>query len=106
MKNLLLLTLFLALGTAIAQEAKTSTQVFWENLESICGKAFVGEVLEAPDDDTFRDHELVMHVRSCEENRIRIPFYVGDDRSRTWVLKLENDRILLKHDHRHQDGSE
>lgn len=47
-----------------------------------------------------------MHVKSCEENRIRIPFNVGDNRSRTWVLTLENDRILLKHDHRHADGSE
>lgn len=47
-----------------------------------------------------------MHVRSCEDGRIRIPFFVGDDKSRIWVLTFENDRIQLKHDHRHQNGSE
>lgn len=45
-----------------------------------------------------------MHVRSCEKNRIRIPFFVGDDRSRTWVLTRKKDRLTLKHDHRHEDG--
>lgn len=47
-----------------------------------------------------------MHVRSCAENQIKIPFFVGDDKSRTWVLTFDNDVITLKHDHRHQDGSE
>ena len=46
-----------------------------------------------------------MHVRSCEENRIRIPFFVGDDKSRTWVLTFDSDQIQLKHNHRHEDGS-
>lgn len=106
MKKILLLSLFLGMGTAFAQEDENNTQVFWESLELLCDKAYVGEVLEAPADDTFRNHELVMHVRSCEEDRIRIPFFVGDDRSRTWVLTREDDRIMLKHDHRHEDGSE
>ncbi|GAA0879274.1 hypothetical protein GCM10009119_22420 [Algoriphagus jejuensis] len=48
-----------------------------------------------------------MHVRSCEDGRIRVPFFVGEDRSRTWVLtREENGLIQLKHDHRHEDGSE
>ena len=47
-----------------------------------------------------------MHVRNCDENTIRIPFFVGDDKSRTWVFTYKNDRIQLKHDHRHEDGSE
>jgi hypothetical protein len=45
-----------------------------------------------------------MHVRSCETDRIRIPFFVGENRSRTWVLTRKGDRIELKHDHRHQNG--
>jgi hypothetical protein len=45
-----------------------------------------------------------MHVRACEGNRVRIPFFVGEDKSRTWVLTRQNKRILLKHDHRHEDG--
>ena len=31
--------------------------------------------------------------------------FVGEDRSRTWVLTVRDNRILLKHDHRHQDGA-
>jgi hypothetical protein len=58
------------------------------------------------DDTTFKDKELVMHVRACEKNRIRIPFFVGADKSRTWALtRLKNGRIMLKHDHRHEDGT-
>ena len=31
---------------------------------------------------------------------------MGEDKSRTWILTLENNRITLKHNHRHEDGSE
>jgi hypothetical protein len=46
-----------------------------------------------------------MHVRECSDDRIRIPFIVGEDRSRTWILKRHGDRLQLEHDHRHADGS-
>lgn len=79
--------------------------VFWNELQKLCGNAYQGTVAAAPaDDTTFRDKSLVMHVRACEKNRIRIPFLVGDDRSRTWVLTRVGNRIILKHDHRHEDG--
>ena len=48
-----------------------------------------------------------MHVRSCEDGRLRIPFFVGEDLSRTWVLTMDKEQLIqLKHDHRHADGSE
>ncbi len=47
-----------------------------------------------------------MHVRSCSDDVIRIPFTVGENRSRTWVISKKGDRLLLKHDHRHEDGKE
>jgi hypothetical protein len=47
-----------------------------------------------------------MHVRECSESEIRIPFHVGDDRSRTWVVERTDEGLRLKHDHRHSDGSE
>lgn len=106
MKKYILSIIFLSVGTALAQDTKPNVQVFWENLKAHCGKAYVGEVVEGAENDPFRQETLVMHVRSCEENRIRIPFFVGEDRSRTWVLTLKDDRILLKHDHRHEDGSD
>lgn len=90
-------------------QAKTAagSDTFWAELQKLCGKAFAGTVAAAPaDDTTFKDKELVMHVRACEKDRIRIPFFVGADRSRTWVLTRQKDgRILLKHDHRHEDGT-
>ncbi len=94
----------------IAAEAEqknlNQSSIFWTELEKLCGKAFSGVVENAPaDDTTFKGKELVMHVRSCEKDRIRIPFFVGADKSRTWVLTRKNDRILLKHDHRHEDGT-
>jgi hypothetical protein len=84
----------------------TEANAFWESLQTLCGKSFEG-TLELPEnDEDFGGKRLVMHVRSCEDNVIRIPFFVGDDKSRTWVLTFEDDRIQLKHDHRHEDGSE
>jgi hypothetical protein len=80
---------------------------FWSNLQALCGHAYAGEVLEAPaGDTTFANRDLVMHVRVCEADRILIPFHVGEDRSRTWVLTRTDAGLRLKHDHRHEDGSE
>jgi hypothetical protein len=31
---------------------------------------------------------------------------VGEDRSRTWILSRTDAGLRLKHDHRHEDGSE
>lgn len=82
------------------------SQEFWSSIEKVCGNAYEGKVIAAPENDEFRKVELVMHVRSCKENELRIPFFAGEDRSRTWVLTIKNDKIMLKHDHRHEDGSE
>lgn len=57
--------------------------------------------------DGFTGEKLVMHIRSCENNTIRIPFFVGDEKSRTWVFTINTDKLIqLKHDHRYKDGSE
>ncbi|MBA2244630.1 MAG: hypothetical protein H0W11_06715 [Gemmatimonadetes bacterium] len=82
-------------------------QTFWSNLQQLCGQAFRGTQREAPaGDTTFVNRELVMHVRECTEEGIRIPFHVGQDRSRTWVLTRTDGGLRLKHDHRHEDGTE
>ncbi len=79
---------------------------FWDALQEHCGNSYSGTVLEAPENDDFRGKKLVMHIRSCDDRVIKIPFFVGDDRSRTWILTRKDNRIQLKHDHRHQDGTE
>lgn len=102
---ILFLIILAAIPTTIAAQTGLPNVVFWKELQKLCGKAFAGTVAAAPaDDTTFKDKALVMHVRSCEPNRIRIPFVVGDDRSRTWVLTRKGARIELRHDHRHADG--
>jgi len=79
---------------------------FWSRLQALCGKAFEGQLIETPEgEDGFAGQRLVMHVRECGDAVIRIPFMVGEDHSRTWVLTHKSDRIELKHDHRHEDGS-
>ena len=87
-------------------KADVGSVVFWTELQKLCGKAYAGTLASAPENDVdFKGKELVMHIRACEKNQIRIPFFVGADKSRTWVLTQKKDRILLKHDHRHADGT-
>ena len=81
--------------------------VFWASLQNLCGQAFAGTIVESvPPDTSFAGKELVMHVRQCDPEVLRIPFHVGEDRSRTWVISRTPDGLRLKHDHRHEDGSE
>lgn len=93
--------------TAAAQGRAPTHDEFWSRLRTLCGRAFEGRLLDAPaGDETFAGKRLVMHVRSCERDTIRIPFHVGEDRSRTWVLTRHARGLRLEHDHRHEDGSE
>jgi hypothetical protein len=79
---------------------------FWRQLQTLCDGAYEGKVLEAPPaDTTFAGKRLVMHVRECGAREIRIPFHVGEDRSRTWVITRTSMGLVLKHDHRHEDGT-
>ncbi|GAA4883794.1 hypothetical protein [Ferrimonas pelagia] len=79
---------------------------FFDNIRAHCGKAYEGIVVSgAKDGDGFSENRLVMHVRQCAEDQIHIPFHVGDNASRTWILTQTGAGILLKHDHRHEDGS-
>ena len=85
---------------------------FLAALASHCGQALAGRVVadqpRQPGPDAFADKPLVMHVRGCDDptRELRVPFHVGDDRSRTWVLTRTGEGLRLKHDHRHADGSE
>jgi hypothetical protein len=85
---------------------------FMAALASHCGQAFAGRIVAdepvAPGPDAFAGKKLVMHVRGCDApaHELRVPFHVGDDRSRTWVITRTADGLRLRHDHRHPDGSE
>ena len=79
---------------------------FWQKLKEHCGKTFEGTVTSGTTaNDVFSGKRLVMHVLSCSASQLLIPFNVGENRSRTWILTKVKDRIELKHDHRHEDGT-
>ncbi len=74
-------------------------------LQPYCGKAYAGTLLtQAPEDAAMRQQQLIVHVANCRAGEVRMPFHVGNDRSRTWVLRALPQGLQLKHDHRHQDG--
>jgi hypothetical protein len=99
-----------ALATALAGCATVPPQepadAFMARLQAHCGKAYAGRLVSSdPADEAMRAQRLVMHVRECRAGEVRIPFHVGPDRSRTWVLTRTPGGLRLKHDHRHEDGS-
>lgn len=97
-------TLLLLIPAALG--AQHPADEFLDALRAHCGKAFAGRVIDPqPVDSAFAREHLVMHLRSCGDT-VRIPFHVGVDRSRTWVLTRTASGLRLKHDHRHEDGSE
>ena len=96
--------------SACSRGGETGSEIaddFMSKLASHCGKAYAGRMVSVDEaDKDFAAQEMVMHVRTCNDDVIRIPFHVGDDRSRTWVVSRTNSGLRLKHDHRHEDGEE
>ncbi len=95
---------------ACATTPSSSPQdMFFDRLAAQCGRAFEGRVASPPveADRDFAGKRIVMHVRDCSPEEIRIPVSVGEDRSRTWVFTRggREGALTLKHDHRHSDGS-
>jgi hypothetical protein len=84
----------------------TPRDAFWANLRSLCESAAEGELLQAPDDQISPDARLVVHFRECGADELRFPLHVDENRSRTWVFIRHADRLELRHDHRHADGTE
>ncbi len=109
MKALALAAALLASGCAtIATPSAGPQDAFFSRLTALCGRAFEGRIASPPVelDSSFAGKRLVMHVRDCSADKIEIPFHVGDNRSRTWVITRTASGLRLKHDHRHEDGSE
>ena len=114
MHRLILYTfIFFVLSSCHSQKQIVSSSIlhsnqetFWKELQQLCGNSYAGTVAAAPANDTvFKNKNLVMHVKACTDKGIRVPFVVGDDLSRTWVFTKQKSGLVLKHDHRHQDGS-
>ena len=92
------------------EASESAPDTFFSRLAQHCGQAFEGRIVANEptpiEPDPFEGQLLRMHFRECGETELRIPFHVGDDRSRTWVLTRTAAGLRLKHDHRHEDGSD
>lgn len=94
-------------ATTTLSKQESAHQQFFEAIAQRCGKAFAGKLVSTDAADAeMASKAMVMHISTCSANEIRIPFHVGDNRSRTWVLTRTEKGLRLKHDHRHEDGSE
>jgi len=104
-------TTFLLLFTTMIGQATFAGQTesqdaFFQQISSLCGVHFVGRSVFPEDPgDAWRDKQLVANIKTCTAEEIRIPFIVGDDHSRTWILRRVEGGLQLKHDHRHADGT-
>jgi hypothetical protein len=92
--------------------AQPAAAAFFEALRTLCAtpdRVHRGRI-EAdqpppPPGDPFTGKALEMSVARCTPDTIALPFAVGEDRSRTWVIRRTAGGLRLKHDHRHADGS-
>lgn len=79
---------------------------YFDHIRKHCGKAYEGKItVDNAKGGGFAGKKLVMHVRRCSDRELQIPFHVGDDASRTWILTKTGSGISLKHDHRQPDGN-
>ncbi len=103
--SLLAAAALVSLSSAGAAPAPTQ-DAFLAQLNALCGQRFEGRVVTTDAADArFASERLIMHVRDCSPDEVRIPFAVGEDRSRTWVVTRTDAGLRLKHDHRHKDGT-
>ncbi len=94
-------------ATAPPPPPKRSTHdVFYAQLRVLCGKAYAGylTVGTEPGDREFGEADMTMHVRDCSDDEIRIPFNVGENRSRTWIVRRVDGGLTLHHRHLDEAG--
>jgi hypothetical protein len=95
-------------GEAVEAVAASPQDAFWTSLQGLCESSHEGALLRAPEGDTqvAPDARLVVHFWECGEDRLRFPFHVAENHSRTWFFIRHDDGIELRHDHRNPDGTE
>jgi hypothetical protein len=107
MRSLLIAPFLIGLAACASLRAGPWSQqdAFMARLNALCGQRFEGRVVTTdPVDSSFAGQRLLMHVRDCSAEEVRIPLWVGEDRSRTWVVTKTETGLTLKHDHRGLDG--
>lgn len=107
---LVTISLLFSAGDSLISSANARTSdsqnQFFESIKELCGTQYVG-VMTYPEkgQDDFSGKKLLANIASCGDQEIRIPFNVGEDKSRTWIISKTANGLELKHDHRHADGT-
>ncbi|WP_229956367.1 hypothetical protein [Parasphingorhabdus litoris] len=85
--------------------------IYFERLSLLCNKAYPGQLVTNQEADAeMAGQPMIMHVATCDQNQIQIPFHIANadgtwNRSRTWIITRTEGGLRLKHRHRHEDGS-
>ncbi len=105
------LTLFLmqCANSETELQQRANQAEFIKQIQEFCGHAYRGEtqfISLGDGDHVLQDPEMIMVIDGCSASNFRIPFYVDEDRSRTWIFSLSDNGLHLAHDHRNPDGTE
>lgn len=99
-------SLMLLLSITMAFSQSSPSQKFIDSFQQHKGKYYEGKIVAGgKEGDGFTGERLLMQVMDWDSRQVKVPFYVGDNKSRTWIFTLSNNRIELKHDHRNADGT-
>ena len=107
MKRLMILLVAMTAASSAASTITPPPVLFMDNLKTLCGQNYEGKLVtnDAADAD-FAGKKLVMGEVACAPDEVSIPFAVGENRSRTWLITSVGSGLRLKHVHRHDDGTE
>lgn len=84
----------------------SNSKAFMEAFKPHLGNYYEGTIIKGgKQGDGFTGKRLLMQVMSYDDREVKVPFFVGEDKSRTWIFSWSNKRVELKHDHRLSDGS-
>lgn len=79
--------------------------LLFDVLQGLDGQVYQGKMTYPNDPNHDMNKPMQITIKVVSDKEIRIPLYVGEDRSRTWILTRTEEGVLLKHDHRHEDGT-
>jgi hypothetical protein len=102
---------FFACGSPQPEPQATDLQTsraFLANYAPFCGNVYAGKstYTNLGENSPLNDADLVVTFESCNEIEVIMPFFVEDDRSRTWILSYNDGGLRLGHDHRYEDGTQ
>ena len=68
---------------ASCQPDLVTADQFLASFSDYCGKAYAGKLVSNDAvDASFAEADIVMHIRDCSGQEVRIPLHVGENRSR------------------------